>query len=201
MRLAETGLSLNPAGRNRGTLLEVRGEVCRRRGRLSEARADLTSALESFDSAVARSRVLAELAILEARTASVARGGDLIELAIAGAGGKPDALGQALAAGAIIDLMAGDLARAEHRSRQARRLLERAGDSRASARLLYWRAMMSFIAGRLREAVTQFGHLAHLPVTPEEILRLWNPRATQGHALAFLARPGAGLTEIDEALS
>lgn len=201
MRLAETGLSLDPSGHDRGSLLEVRGEACRRRGWLTEARADLTSAMESFDNPAARSRVLAELAILEARTAGVTRGSDLIELAVAEAGSKPDALGQALAAGAIIDLMAGNLGRAEHRSRQARRLLERAGDSRASARLLYWRAMLSFIAGRLREAVTQFDHLAHLPVTPAEILRLWNPRATRGHALAFLAQPGAGLKEIDESLS
>ena len=124
-----------------------------------------------------------------------------MELAIAEAGGNPDALGQALAAGAIIDLAAGNLARAEHRSQRARRLLEQAGDRRASARLLYWRAMVCFIGGRMREAVTQLGHLAHLPVARGEMLRLWSPRATRGHALAFLAQAHAGLEEIDETLA
>ena len=201
MRLAETGLCLQPPGRPRGLLLEVRGEVYRRRGTLNEARTDLESALDSLDGAADRSRVLAQLAILEARTDNTARGDDLVELAIAEAGGRPDALGQALAAGAIVDLMAGDLARSEHRSRRARRLLERAGDSRGSARLLYWRAMGCFTAGLLREAVTQLGNLAHLPVTAGEMLRLWSPRATRGHALAFLAQAQTGLEEIDETLA
>lgn len=201
MRLAEAGLFLEQPGRTRGLLLGVRGEVYRRHGRITEARADLKAALRSLDDATDRSRVLAELAILEARTADAARGDDLLELAIAEAGGKPDALGQALAAGAIIDLAAGNLARAEHRSLRARRLLEEAGDRRASARLLYWRAMVCFTGGRMREAVTQLGHLAHLPVARGEMLRLWSPRATRGHALAFLAQAEAGLMEIDETLA
>ena len=201
MRLAGSGLSVEPPGRTRGLLLEVRGEVYRRHGRIAEARADLEAALQSLDDPSDRSRILAQLAILEARTASAGHGDELVELAIAEAGGKPDALGQALAAGAIIDLAAGNLARAEHRSRQAQRLLEQAGDRPATARLLYWRAMVCFIGGRMREAVTQLGHLAHLPVIQEEMLRLWSPRATRGHALAFLAQAQAGLEEIDETLA
>jgi DNA-binding SARP family transcriptional activator len=201
IRLAGTGLSLQPPGPTRGLLLEARGEAYRRHGRLTEARADLEAALESLDDASDRSRVLAQLAILAARTAGAGHGDELVELAIAEARGQPGARGQALAAGAIIDLAAGNLARAEHRSRQARRLLEQAGDRRASARLLYWRAMVCFIGGRMRDAVTQLGHLAHLPVTRDEMLRLWSPRATRGHALAFLAQAGAGLDEIDETLA
>ncbi len=201
MRLAGAGLSVEPPARTRGLLLEVRGEVHRRHGRITDARADLEAALQSLDDASDRSRLLAQLAILEARTADAGHGDELVELAIAEAGGQPDALGQALAAGAIIDLATGNLARAEHRSRQARRLLEQAGDVRASARLLYWRAMMTFIGGRMREAVTQLGNLAHLPVTGGEVLRLWSPRATRGHALAFLAQAQAGLAEIDETLA
>ena len=117
------------------------------------------------------------------------------------AGDQPAALGQALAAGAIIDLTGGNLARARHRVRRAARLLDQACDSRGSARLLYWRAMECFIDGRLPDAVTQLGRLAHLPVTPGEMLRLWSPRATRGHALAFLGRAADGLAEIDETLA
>ena len=201
MRLAGTGLSLDPVGRTRAALLEARGEAHRRAGQLAAARADFTAALDSLDDPASRSRVLAQLAILEARTASAARGGELAELAIAEAGDQPAALGQALAAGAIIDLTGGNLARARHRVRRAARLLDQAGDRGGSARLLYWRAMECFIEGRLPDAVTQLDRLAHLPVTPGEMLRLWSPRATRGHALAFLGRAADGLAEIDATLA
>ena len=193
MRLAGTGLSLDPAGRTRAALLEARGEARRRAGQLAAARADFTAALDSLDDPASRSRVLAQLAILDARTADAARGSDVAELAIAEAGDQPAALGQALAAAAIIDLTGGNLARARHRVRRAARLLDQAGDSGGSARLLYWRAMACFIEGRLPNAVTQLDRLAHLPVTPGEVLRLWSPRATRGHALAFLGRAADGL--------
>jgi len=196
MRLAETGLSLDPPGRTRGLLLEARGEVHRRHGRLAEARSDLTSALQALDDAPGRSRLLSQLAILEARTASVARGGELAELAMAEAADRPDALGQALAAGAIIDLPAGNLPRAEHRFRRARQLLEQAGEPCGSTRVLYWQAIASFMTGRIREAIDQLGNLTRLPVTPPELLRVWDPRATRGQALAFAGQPGAGLDEI-----
>lgn len=201
MQLAEAGLSVEPVGRARGMLLEARAEVHCRRGQCADARADLASALDSLTDAGDRARVLAELAVIEARSVALARGEQLIELAIAEAGEQPGALGQALTAGAIIDLPAGNLRRAQRRFRRARQLLERAGDSRAAARQLYWQAMVSFIDGRLREAVTQLGHLAHLPVAPAEMLRFWSPGAALGHALAFLGEAPAGLEEIDQVLA
>jgi DNA-binding SARP family transcriptional activator/tetratricopeptide (TPR) repeat protein len=200
MGLAEAGLSLEPAAAARALLLETRAEVYRRRGLLDEARADLMAALDSCDDAAGRSRALAELAILEARSVSVAHGEELVELAIAEAHGRPGPLGQALVAGAIIDLPAGNLARAERRFRRARQLLEEAGETRGTARLLYWQAMTSYMAGRLREAVARLGDLAHLPAQPVEVLRLWSPRATRGHVLALLGGPQAGLAEIEETL-
>jgi DNA-binding SARP family transcriptional activator len=200
MRLAEAGLSLEPSAPARALLLGMRAEVHGRRGLLDEARADLTAVLESCDDAAGRSRALAELAILEARSASVARGEELVELAIAEAQGRAGPLGQALAAGAIIDLPAGNLARAGRRFGCARRLPEEAGETRGSARLLYWQAMASYMAGRLREAATRLGDLAHLPALPAEVLVLWSPRATRGHVLAFLGKPQAGLAEIEETL-
>jgi DNA-binding SARP family transcriptional activator/tetratricopeptide (TPR) repeat protein len=200
-RLAEAGLSLDPGGDIRAALMEARGEARRRAGRLTAARADFSAALDSLDDPAARSQVLAQLAILDARTADPARGSKLAELAIAEAGDQPAALGQALAAAAIIDLTGGNLARARHRVRRAARLLDQAGDSRGSARLLYWRAMECFIGGRLHDAADQLDRLAHLPVTPRELLRLWSPRATRGHTLAFLGRTADGLAEIDETLA
>ena len=201
MRLAGTGLWLDPAEPQPGGAAGGAGRGPPPVGRLTEARADFTAALDCLDDRASRSRVLAQLAILDARTADAARGGELAELAIAEAGGQPAALGQALAAGAIIDLTGGNLARARYRARRAARLLDQDGDSRGSARLLYWRAMACFIDGRLRDADVQLDRLAHLAVTPGEVLRLWSPRATRGHALAFLGRAADGLTEIEETLA
>jgi len=80
-------------------------------------------------------------------------GEELVERAIAEAQGRPDVLGQALATGAVIDLPAGNLARAERRFRYASRLLEQAGDPHGSARLLYWQAMASYVAAGPQEAL------------------------------------------------
>lgn len=62
------------------------------------------------------------------------------------------------------------------------------GDRQAAARQLYWRAMTGYIDERLREAVTQLGHLARLPAAPAELFRFCSPQATRGHALAFPGR-------------
>ena len=200
LRLADAGLSLQPTGPARRHLLETRAETRRRRGMLAGARADLKAALEACDDAADRSRILTDLALLEARSVSVARGEELAELAIAEAQDHPGARGQALATAAIIDLPAGNLARAERHLLRARRLLEQVGETRGTARLLYCQAMASYMAGRLREAATRLGDLAHLPVIPAEV-RLWSPQATRGHVLALLAEPEAGLAEITEALT
>ncbi len=201
VRLAETGLSLVRGGRTRGLLLAVRGEVCHRRGRLAEARADLNAALRILDDAGDRSRLLAQLALLEARAAGVTQGDELAGLAITEAGQRASVLGQALAAGAIIDLAAGNLGRAAGRAGRAARLLDREGDLPGAAWLLYQRAMASFFGGRLAEAAGQLGRLAELPVISGETHRLWSPRATRGHALALLGQGEAGLAEIDEELA
>ncbi|HEU5416421.1 MAG TPA: BTAD domain-containing putative transcriptional regulator [Streptosporangiaceae bacterium] len=201
IRLADAGLALSPPGRARAALLEARAEARRRAGQLTAARADLTAALDDLDDPAFRSQVLAQLAILDARTADAACGSGLAALAIAEAGGQPAALGQALAAGAIIDLAEGNLARARHRARRAARLLDQAGDSRGSARLLYWHAMECFTAGRLRDAADQLDRLVRLAVTPGEVMRLWSPRATRGHVLALLGRAADGLAEIGETLA
>lgn len=200
-RLASAGLALGPADGVRAALLDVRGEARRRLGELSAARADFTVALNSCGDPAARSRMLAKLAILDARMAGVAHGSELAELAIAEADGQPAALGQALAAAAIIDLTEGNLSRGRYRVRRATRLLDRAGDRSGGVRLLYWRAMACFVEGRLREAVTELGQLALLPVTPGELLRLWSPRATRGHALTLLDQAVDGLAEVEAALT
>jgi DNA-binding SARP family transcriptional activator/tetratricopeptide (TPR) repeat protein len=201
LRLAQAGLALASQGRIRARLLEIRGEAHSRRGHLREARADLERALEEVPGSPDRSRALARLAILESRSHDAIRGGELVELAIAEAGDDPAARGQALAAGAIIDLCLGQLDRARRRFHQARILLEQVGDTDGTARLLYWRGMASFVTGRLAEAACELDQLARSLVTPNEMLRLWNPRALRGHALVFMAEPAAGLVEIDKALA
>jgi DNA-binding SARP family transcriptional activator len=201
IRLAEAGLGLDPPATAQVSLLHARAEARSRRGLLPGARADLEAVLSNSADPAGRSRILAELAILEARSASLTRGEELVELAIAEAGNRPEALGQALAAGAVIDLPAGNLARARRRFRRASQLLERAGEVRGQARLLYWQAMIGYMAGRLREASAQLANLADLPALPAEVLRLWSPRATHGHVLAFLGDPQAGLAEIEATLA
>src|SRR5262249_41364398 len=135
-----------PQARTRASLLQVRGEARRRRGQLGEARADLECALNEIAPGPDRSRILARLAILETRSRNAVRGGELVELAIAEAGDDPAARGQALAAGAIIDLTLARLDHAERRFQQAHALLEQAGDINGTARLMYWQGMARFVA-------------------------------------------------------
>lgn len=201
IRLADTGLGLDPPSMDGARLLRARAGARLRRGLLAGARTDLEAVLANSTDPADRSRILAELAILEARSASLTRGEELVELAIAEAGNRPEALGQALAAGAVIDLSAGNLARAVRRFRRARQSLDQAGEVRGQARLLYWQAMVGYTSGRLREAAARLANLADLPVIPAEMLWLWSPRATRGHVLAFLGEPQAGLAEIEENLA
>ncbi|GAA1957272.1 BTAD domain-containing putative transcriptional regulator [Catenulispora subtropica] len=201
LRLAHQGLTVCERGETRVSLLKIRGEAHRRLGELDAARTDLQGALTQVARGTERSRILARLGILEARSRDAARGDELISLAIAEAGRDPAALGQSLAAGAIVDLTLERQNRSRRRFKQASLLLEQAADPDGAARLLYWRGMAQLIAGRLPEAITELGDLAGLPVTPEELLRWWDPQAARGHALVFAARPADGLTEIDQALS
>ena len=102
MRLAETGLSLAPGGGPGGLLGGTRrGPPPRRPARRGPRRLHRRAG-ESRRRPPPAS--WPQLAILDARTVDVARGTELAELAIAEAGDAPAALGQALAAGAIIDL-------------------------------------------------------------------------------------------------
>jgi len=201
LRLARRGLAVCEAGEVRARLLQIRGEAHRRRGDLQAARADLQAAATQAARGPQRSRILARLGILEARTRDAVRGDKLIDLAIAEAGRDPAARGQSLAAGAIVDLALERPGRSRRRFEQAGRLLEQASDPDGAARLLYWRGMAWLIDGRLPEAIAELDSLAGLPVTPEELLRWWDPQAARGHALVFAARPQVGLEEIDRALS
>jgi len=201
MRLTEAGLSLKPVGGVRAALLRTRAEVHRRCGRLTAAEADLASALGSARSGAERSRMLAELAVIKARSEDLRVGEQLIDLAIGEAGSDSAALSQALAAGAIMDLPSGNLSRARRRIRRAEQLQEQAGDRQAAAWRLYCQAMASYFGGRLREAVTRLGQLATLPARPADLFRFWCPQATLGHVLTFLGEAGAGLDEISQALS
>lgn len=201
IRLADIGLDLDPPPACGSRLRRTRAEARLRRGLLADARTDLEVVLTNSTDQADRSRVLAELAILEARSASLARGEELVELSIAEAGDREAVLGQALAAGAVIDLSAGNLAQARFRFRRARQLLGQTGEPRGQARVLYWQAMIDYMAGRLREAAARLAHLADLPVIPAEVIWLWSLRATRGHVLAFLGDARGGLSEIEANLA
>lgn len=201
LRLAQTGLATAPPGRLRALLLRLCGEAHQRQGRLGDARADWDRALTEVPAGPERSRILARQAILETRSRNAVRGDELAALAVAEACGDPAAGGQALAARALVDLWLARPTRATRRARQARRLLDRAGDPDGATRLLHWQAMADFLAGRLTEAAAELDQLAELPTLPPETHDLWNPRATRGHALVFLGEPEQGLAEIETALA
>ncbi|MBF6334131.1 BTAD domain-containing putative transcriptional regulator [Nocardia transvalensis] len=200
LRCAEAGLALPVGGRQRAALLTVRAEVRRRRGALEAARTDLEQALGETTGSD-RSRVLSRLAILETRARDTILGNELAELAIAEAGDDPAARGQALAAAAIIDLTLPRFDRARRRFRQARRLLELSGDPQGATRLVYWRSMASFLTGHIARAERELDQLVRLPLTPDELLRLWNPQTLRGYTRLFLCQPRAALTDIDAVLS
>lgn len=200
LHLCDTGLALAPPAHHRASLWEIHAEASRRRGQFDNARADLDRALVDATGGPRRSQILAHHAILEARTRDAVRGAAVADLAIAEAGNNASALGQALAAAALIDLRMARLDRASHRARQAQRLLQASPDVIGVARLWHWKALAPFVAGRLTDAAHNLGELAGLPSLPET-LWLWNPSATHGHVLTFLGQPAAGLAEIDAVLN
>ncbi|WP_225732012.1 MULTISPECIES: BTAD domain-containing putative transcriptional regulator [unclassified Nocardia] len=201
LRYAEAGLALPVRGTHRAALLAVRAEAHRRRGALDAARTDLRAALDETTVGVHRSRLLSRLAILETRSRATALGEQLAELAVAEAGDDPAARGQALAAAAIIDLTLPNFQRARRRFRRARQLLELGGDPNGAARVVYWRSMANFMTGRIMRAERHLDALVDLPLLPDELLRLWNPRAARGYLKVLMAQPHSALVDIEAALA
>ena len=199
-RLVDQALALRPDEPVRRAILEVRAEVRARTGELAGARADLREALAGTAVSAARARLLARLAMLTLGAEDELRAAELVDLALAEAGGEPQARAGALAVGAIVDLNVNRLDRSAERFDEALELFQRGGDARGVAGILDGRAMAAFLAGRIRESAEAFDRAATLYVDSGQLLPAVSPRASRVHALVKLARPDDALADGDAAV-
>ena len=168
----------------RRAILEVRAEVRARTGELAGARADLREALAAHG----------------ATCQGELRAAELVDLALAEAGGDLQARAGALAVGAIVDLNVNRLDRSAERFDEALELFQRGGDARGVAGILDGRAMAAFLGGRIRESAEAFDRAATLYVDSGQLLPAVSPRASRVHALVKLARPDDALADGDAAV-
>ena len=175
-RLVDLALALRPDEPVRRAILEVRAEVRARTGELAGARADLREALAGTAVSAARARLLARLAMLTLGAEDELRAAELVDLALAEAGGEPQARAGALAVGAIVDLNVNRLDRSAERFDEALELFQRGGDARGVAGILDGRAMAAFLAGRIREPAEAFDRAATLYVDSGQLLPAVSPR-------------------------
>jgi DNA-binding SARP family transcriptional activator len=201
LRLTEAALRLGPTEETGLRVLAARAEARARAGDLDGAKADLRDALARTRNDPARADLLTRLAVLESGSEDYQAARDLLELALAAAGEDPRRRAEVHAAGSIVDLNLGDLARSESRAKIALELFEANGDARGAAGILDGRAMATFLGGRIREAADAFDRVARLFRDAGELLRVGTPRSTRGHALVFLARAEEGLGDVMEALA
>ena len=194
-RLVDQALALRPDEPVRRAILEVRAEVRARTGELAGARADLREALAGTAVSAARARLLARLAMLTLGAEDELRAAELVDLALAEAGGEPQARAGALAVGAIVDLNVNRLDRSAERFDETLELFQRGGDARGVAGILDGRAMAAFLAGRIREPAEAFDRAATLYVDSGQLLPAVSPRASRVHALVKLARPDDALAD------
>jgi DNA-binding SARP family transcriptional activator len=147
-----------------------------------------------------RARTLASLAMLAAGSDDYARAGELVELALVEAGADARALAESLYVASIVDMNLGSLERAERRADEALGHFERLGDTIGVANIIDGRAMATFMAGRVSEAVSAFDRVARLFEDSDDLARVITPRSTRGHGLVFMGRPDDGLLETEGAL-
>jgi DNA-binding SARP family transcriptional activator len=198
--LAEAGLALSPAPPARAALAESRAEARARKGDLPGARVDLREALRWMKTGPERARVLTNMAMLASGSEDYLLAEELIDLALVEAGSEPASRAEALVTGAIIDINRARFDRSEARANEALPLFQRIGDASGVARVLDARALATFQAGRLVEAVPAFDLAARLLVETGQLIRAINPRSLCGAALVRMARPQDGLFEIDRGL-
>jgi tetratricopeptide (TPR) repeat protein len=203
-RLADAGLACvgNEVGGAgpRLQLLEARAHARQRRGSLSGARADRQAALEGYRSGPARSRVLADLAMLALGADDPRRASELAELALVEAGADRAATARALEVASVADMNLARPERAEARASEALARYTELGDSRGAARILDARAMATFIDADIRTGTELLDRAAHLFEDSGDLMRTVTPRSTRGHGLVLLAQPAAGLADARQAL-
>ena len=199
-RLADEGLSLRPTQAVQADLLEIRAEARFRRGDLSGARDDLARAVPLKDVGPPRSRILSRMAMFASGSEDLRRADDLVTLALAEAKDEPDARAEGLFVGAIVDMNANRMDRADPRFDEALRLFEQSGNAQGIAAILAGRAMRIWLQGSIREAAEAFDRVAILFSTTGDLLRVLTPRTCRGGCLVQMARPEEGLSQVDEAL-
>jgi tetratricopeptide (TPR) repeat protein len=197
---ASAGLELYPEPGTRRELLEIRAEARTRRGDLDAAREDLRACLSSVRSGLQRSRLLARMAMLMSGSTDLSRASEMVELALAEAGGDHEARARALHAGAIVDMNAGAMARAAARLEESLRLFELCNNPRGMADVVDVRAMAAAMAGRLGEAAESLGRAARLFQDCGDLIRVIWPLAARGAVLGWMLQGEDGLKDIDEAL-
>ena len=203
-RLADAGLaSVGDEAGGAGPrlrLLEARAHARQRRGSLSGARADLQAALEGYRSGPARSRVLADLAMLALGADDLRRAAELAELALVEAGADRAAAARALEVASVADMNLGRSDRAEARASEALARYTELGDSRGAARILDARAMATFLESDIRTGTELLDRAAHLFEDSGDLMRTVTPRSTRGHGLVLLDHAAAGLADARQAL-
>ena len=171
------------------------------RGYLSGARADLQSSARGLPVRTARSRVLADLAMLALGADDLRRAAELAELALVEAGADRTADGPG----------AGGSQRGRHEPGPARSggsagepqrsaAYTELGDSRGAARILDARAMATFLHGDIRTGTELLDRAAHLFEDSGDLMRTVTPRSTRGHGLVLLDQAAAGLADARRAL-
>jgi DNA-binding SARP family transcriptional activator/tetratricopeptide (TPR) repeat protein len=203
-RLADAGLATvgNEAGGAgpRLRLLEARAHARQRLGSLSGARADLQAALEGYRSGPARSRVLADLAMLALGADDPRRAAELAELALVEASTDRRAAARALEVASVADMNLDRPDRAEARANEALARYTELGDSRGAARILDARAMATFLEANIRTGTELLDRAAHLFEDSGDLMRTVTPRSTRGHGLVLLDHAVAGLADARQAL-
>ncbi|MGH3440689.1 MAG: hypothetical protein ACRDUY_01325, partial [Nitriliruptorales bacterium] len=199
--LADAALSLMPGQDDRAWLFELRAEARSRTDDLAGARADLREAIALRSGGPDRARSLARLAMLESGADDLEHAEELATRALTESRADKRVRAQALSVAAIIDMNLGHEERATTRSDEALRLFSELGDARGVADILDGRAMATFLAGHITEAVEAFDRVAGDFEDQGELLRVVTPRSTRGHGLLFMDRPDEGLVETEEALA
>jgi tetratricopeptide (TPR) repeat protein len=148
-----------------------------------------------------RARTLASMAMFAAGSDDYGRAAELIDLALAEAGGDLRALAEGLYVGSIVDMNLGLLTRAEQRADEALGYFEMLSDDQGVANILDGKAMATFMAGRIADGVASFDRVARLFADAGDLARVLTPRSTKGHGLIFMSRPAEGLDEIASALA
>ncbi len=198
--LADAGLALDPTSAVEAALLRIRAEARGLRGDLSGARDDLRAALPSIPRGPERSRALVRIAELTAALEDYAQAQEVIELALAEAGGDPAARAEALAISGFFHVNLNELERAELKAAEALDLFDTIGEPAGMATVADLRGLVALFSGRLIEASELFDRAARLYRDCGRLLKVGTVRSMLAWVLLMNDRAEEALQENDAAL-